>query len=149
VLEALGKDIFVLGEEAPAANAVKLAGNFLSAATISAIEEAFALVRKSGLAAEEFLRVIESIMASSRYEKYGALTVEERFESMGFTLAMDLKDLKLLLDAAHAAVVPMPVAHEVYSQFLTGVARGQGHLDWIGAARVALENAGLIDKPAR
>lgn len=149
IFEALGQDIMVLGQEAPIANAAKLAGNFLSAATIGAIGEAFALVRKSGLAADTFLRVIGSVMASSKYEKYGVVTAEERFESMGFSLAMGLKDLKLLLEAAHAASVPMPVALAVYSQFLSGVAHGQGHLDWTGAAHVTLEAAGLIEKPSR
>ena len=49
VLRALGQGVFDLGEDAGAANVVKLAFNFLLASAIGTMAEAFALAEKSGI----------------------------------------------------------------------------------------------------
>lgn len=147
VFQALGKEIVTLGNEAWEANVVKLAGNFLTAATIGVLGEAFALIRKADIDVDAFLRVITHVVASSpTYEKYGALIAAERFEPMGFTLALGLKDMKQLLHAAQEVGVRMPIGLAVYNQFFEGAARGHADLDWAGLARVSLENAELIEE---
>jgi len=147
VFRVLGKEIVTLGNEAWQANVVKLAGNFLTAATIGVLGEAFALIRKADIDVDTFRRVITHVVATSpTYEKYGALIAAERFEPMGFTLALGLKDMKQLLHAAQDVGVRMPIGLTVYNQFFEGAARGHADLDWAGLARVSLENAELIEE---
>jgi 3-hydroxyisobutyrate dehydrogenase-like beta-hydroxyacid dehydrogenase len=147
VFQVLGKEIVTLGNGAWHANVIKLAGNFLTAATIGVLGEAFALIRKADIDVDAFLRVITHVVASSpTYEKYGALIAAERFEPMGFTLALGLKDMKQLLHAAQEVGTRMPIGLAVYNQFFEGAARGHADLDWAGLARVSLENAELIEE---
>ncbi len=53
-LQAIGRGVTRLGDEPPAANVVKLTGNFLIASTIEALGEAFALTRKAGITPDLF-----------------------------------------------------------------------------------------------
>jgi 3-hydroxyisobutyrate dehydrogenase-like beta-hydroxyacid dehydrogenase len=54
-----------------------------------------------------------------------------------------LKDVRLVLAAADAAGVPMPVASVLHDQYLSALGRGWHDLDWSAIARVSAENAGL------
>ena len=144
LLEAIGRKLFVIGTDAPAAHALKLAGNFLIASMLETLSEAFALVRKSGVDPAQFLEIANgSLFQSPVYEHYGKLIVEERFEPAGFRMRLGLKDVGLILRAAEAAAVPLPMASLIRDQMLSAIARGQGDLDWASLARVAAENAGL------
>jgi len=60
---------------------IKLAGNFLLAAAIEAMGEAFALARKYGVAPAELLDIVNGrLFRSPIYENYGKLIAEERYE---------------------------------------------------------------------
>src|SRR5207244_3740477 len=58
VLDAMGQGVIVAGDDPPRANVIKLAGNFLLAAAIEAMGEAFALARKYGVAPAELLDIV-------------------------------------------------------------------------------------------
>jgi 3-hydroxyisobutyrate dehydrogenase-like beta-hydroxyacid dehydrogenase len=49
LLERLGQRLFLMGEDAGAANLMKLAGNVLTALTLEGMGEFIALLRKSGV----------------------------------------------------------------------------------------------------
>ena len=134
----------MIGTDAPAANALKLAGNFLLASMLETLSEAFALVRKSGVEPAQFLEIVNgALFQSPVYEGYGKLMVAERFDPAGFRMRLGLKDVGLVLRAAEALAVPMPIASLIRDQMLSAVARGQGDLDWSSLAKIAAENAGL------
>lgn len=144
LLEAVGKKLFVVGPHAPAANTVKIAGNFLIAAMLEGLGEAFALVRKAGIGPVEFLEVVNgSLFQSPIYENYGRLIAEQRYEPAGFKLRLGLKDVRLALAAAEEAAVPMPLASLVHDHLLAALARGHGEKDWAALARIVAESAGL------
>ncbi len=146
LLEAVSRKLFVIAAEAPAANILKLAGNFLIASMLEGLAEAFALARKSGIDPAQFLEIVNgALFQSPVYENYGKLMVEQRYEPAGFKLRLGLKDIRLALAAAEAANVPMPLASLLRDHLLSAVARGQGDLDWASLARVLAENAGLKD----
>ena len=145
LLEAIGRKLFVLGEDAPRANALKLAGNFLIASVLEALSEAFALARKHGIESAQSLEILNTLFQSPVYEGYGRLMVERRFEPAGFKMTRGLKDVRLVLAAADAASVPMPFASLVHDQLLSGVGRGLGDADWSALSRLVAENAGLTD----
>ncbi|HEX2710997.1 MAG TPA: NAD(P)-dependent oxidoreductase [Candidatus Acidoferrales bacterium] len=79
LLEAVSRKVIAVGAEAPSANTVKLAGNFMIAAMLEALGEAFALVQKSGVAPTQFLEIVNgSLFQSPVYENYGRIIVEQR-----------------------------------------------------------------------
>jgi len=144
LLAAISRKVFVIGSEQYAANAFKLAGNFLIASMLESLSEAFALARKSGVEPGQFLEVLNgSLFQSPVYENYGKIIIGEKFSPPGFALRLGLKDLRLVLSAAEEAAVPMPVASAIRDHFVSGVARGWGDLDWAALAKVVAEDAGL------
>ncbi len=144
LLEALGRGLTVLGENASSANVVKLSGNFLIASMMEALAESFALARKSGVEPKAFLDVFQSVFARSPiFEGYAQLIAEEKYSPAGFKLKLGLKDMELVLGAARGAEVPMPLASLVKDQFLGGVAQGHGDLDWSALGALVAERAGL------
>lgn len=145
LLEAMGRKLFVLGEEAPRANALKLTGNFLIASVLEALSEAFVLARKYGIEPAQALEILNTLFQSPVYEGYGRLMAERRFEPAGFKMTLGLKDVRLALAAADAVSAPMPLASLVHDQLTSGVARGMGDADWSALSRLVAENAGLKD----
>lgn len=144
LLETLGRGLTVLGERAPAANVMKLSGNFLIASMIEALGESFALARKSGIEPQVFLELFQSVFARSPiFERYAVLIANEQYEPAGFKLRLGLKDVRLVLEAAGAAEVPMPLASLLRDHCLGGVAQGRGDLDWSALGALAAERAGL------
>jgi len=147
LLEALGRGLTVLGEKASQANVVKLTGNFLIASMTEALAEAFALTRKSGIEPPVFLELFQSVFARSPiFERYAVLIAGAQYEPAGFKLRLGLKDVRLALEAAGAAEVPMPLASLLRDHFLEGVARGMGERDWSALGALAAERAGLEEK---
>ncbi len=143
LLGAFSRGLSVVGERPPAANAVKLAGNFLIASMIEALGEAFALVDRSGVPKADFFAVFQSVLARSTiFEGYAARIAEGAHEPAGFKLRLALKDLRLVLAAADAREVPMPLASLVHDGMLSGVANGKGDRDWSSLAQIAAERAG-------
>src|SRR6266513_2853703 len=141
---SMSQGVIVAGDDPPRANVIKLAGNFLLAAAIEAMGEAFALARKYGVAPAELLDIVNGrLFRSPIYENYGKLIAEERYEPAGFKLKYGLKDVRLALGAADEVAAPMPLASLIRDRYLSGVARGWGDIDWAGLARVAAADAGL------
>ncbi|HET7296826.1 MAG TPA: NAD-binding protein, partial [Gemmatimonadales bacterium] len=144
IFDALGQGVFDFGEGLGAANVIKLAGNFLLAAAIEAMGEAFALARKYGIAPAELLDVVNGrLFRSPIYENYGKLIAEERYEPAGFKLKHGLKDVRLVLSAGDAVTAPLPLASLMRDRYMAAVARGWGDIDWAALARVASVDAGL------
>ena len=144
LLEPIGRKLLVLGPEAPQASAMKLSGNFLIAAMLEGLSEAFALAEKHGISPAQALEIVKSVFQSPVYEGYGRQMAERRFEPAGFKMTLGLKDVRLVLAAADAASVPMPLASLVHDQLVSGVARGLGEIDWSALARVVAQNAGIV-----
>jgi 3-hydroxyisobutyrate dehydrogenase-like beta-hydroxyacid dehydrogenase len=142
-LEAIGRKLFVIGPDAPAANTVKLAGNFLIASMLESLGEAFALTRKSGVDPAIFLELVSSFFQSPVYENYGKAIAEQRYEPAGFKLRLGLKDLRLVTAAADEQAAPMPVASLIRDNMISGIAQGMGDMDWSAVARVAALKSGL------
>jgi 3-hydroxyisobutyrate dehydrogenase-like beta-hydroxyacid dehydrogenase len=144
VFDAMGQKTLALGDRQPQANLVKLAGNFLIAANIECLGEAFALVRKSGIDPHRFLEILTgTLFTAPLYHTYGAIIADEKYEPVGFKLSLALKDMRLALAVADATTVPMPTASLVHDHCLAGVAQGEGEADWSGLARLCARNAGL------
>jgi 3-hydroxyisobutyrate dehydrogenase-like beta-hydroxyacid dehydrogenase len=144
VFEAIGQRTFIVGDKPSSANLVKLSGNFLLAAMIECLGEAFALVRKGGVDPHAYLEILTNTLFSApAYKTYGTIIADQKYEPAGFKMSLGLKDIRLALAAADALATPMPVASLVHDHFLAGVAQGNGDSDWSALARLAAANAGL------
>jgi len=144
ILEAVGQEVLVVGDDPAAANVVKVAGNFLLASAIEAIGEAFALVRKHGVAPERFLEIVNGkVLRSPVYESYGGRIAAERYEPAGFKLKHGLKDIRLALQTGDEVAAPLPLASLMRDHYLSAVARGWEEIDWAALAKVSAVNAGL------
>jgi len=144
IFDVIGQGAFTVGEDAGAANTFKIAGNFVIAAAVESLGEAFALIRKSGLDVEQFLEIISgALFKSPVYQTYGTIIAKERFDPPGFKMKLGLKDVRLALETADATETPMPLAGVIHDHLLSGIARGRGETDWSGFARIIAENAGI------
>ncbi|WP_437831663.1 NAD(P)-dependent oxidoreductase [Niallia taxi] len=141
VLNALGKDIFVVGEKGHLANVVKLGNNFLIVSMLEALSEAFVFVEKYGIKADAFLEIANTLFASPVYQNYGKIMVEERFEEAGFKLALGLKDVNLMLEAAHNAKISLPTAEIAKKHYEEGIEQGWSDLDWAAIVKLLREKS--------
>jgi 3-hydroxyisobutyrate dehydrogenase-like beta-hydroxyacid dehydrogenase len=144
LFEAMGPKLLVLGEKPSLANVVKLSGNFLIASVLESLSEAIAFARKSGVDPAVLLDFLTSTLFNAPvYKVYGGLIVEGKYEPAGFAVPLGLKDVRLVLQAAEAQSVPMPMASVIRDRFITAIARGNQHSDWSVVGRIAAEDAGL------
>ncbi len=144
LFDAMGQAVFVVGDDAPTANVVKLAGNFTIAAMLETLGEAFAVVTRAGVRPAQFLEVVNgALFKSPLYQNYGTLIAEQRFDPPGFRLKLGLKDVRLAMQAAEALTVPLPLASLVRDHFLAALAHGDGELDWAAVSQVSARSAGL------
>ena len=144
LFDAMGQRTFVAGEDPAGAHVIKLAGNFLISTVIEGLAESFALIRKSGVDANQFLEILtNSLFTAPVYRTYGALVAAQKFEPVGFKLPLGLKDNRLVMAAAEEAAVPMPMASLIHDRFITAIAQGLGEADWSAFSSVSFREAGL------
>jgi len=144
VFAALGRGVTRLGEHAPAANLVKLAGNFVIASMLETLGEAFALTQKGGISAATFSDVFVNVFARAPiFEGYAKRIAAGTYEPAGFKATLGLKDARLALAAGDASNVPLPIASLVRDNLLSALAQGKGELDWSILAGIAAERAGI------
>ena len=140
---AMGQKTVSIGDEPPAANLVKLSGNFLLATVIEALGEAMALVGKAGVDPHRYLEVLTStLFTAPMYRTYGELIAAQRFEPASFAAPLGHKDIRLALAAAEALRVPMPFASVLHDRFLTLLAHGGEALDWSAIGHLAAKDSG-------
>ncbi len=150
VLGAFTAGIRDFGDAPGTANVVKLANNFLIGAAIESVAEACALAEKHGVDRTAFVDLItRSLFDCPVYRIYGEAVAARRYEPAGFRLALGLKDIALVLDAAAAASAPMPVASVVRDRLLSALADGRADQDWAALDSAVSAAAGLDSQPSR
>jgi 3-hydroxyisobutyrate dehydrogenase-like beta-hydroxyacid dehydrogenase len=132
LLQALSKDIYDLGERVEVANVVKLGYNFLIAAAIEAMGEAAVLVERCGANRARFLRMLVEfpLFKGAVYQGYGRMIGDQDYSDARFPVAMGLKDVELVLQAAERVDLPLPYAEIVHGHLLAAQAAGRSHEDW-------------------
>jgi 3-hydroxyisobutyrate dehydrogenase-like beta-hydroxyacid dehydrogenase len=143
LVEAIARKVFVVGDAPQAANLIKLSGNFLTAAVIESLGEAFALIAKSGIDRWQYLDIVTSLFNAPAYHIYGALIASGLFEPAAFAAPLGQKDIRLLLATADSLGVAMPVASLLRDRFLTLLAHGGHGLDWSAIGGLAARDAGV------
>jgi 3-hydroxyisobutyrate dehydrogenase-like beta-hydroxyacid dehydrogenase len=138
VLEMLAAKVWPLGEDAVRANALKLAGNFMIVSAIESMGEAVALGEAYGVAAPDLLDMLSStLFAAPIYKIYGAMIAERRYSPPGFAAELGLKDVRLVLDAAEAKGLSMPLADLAEASLESLLGGEEKNLDLAALAEVA------------
>lgn len=144
LLEAISRARYELGDDPRAACVAKLCGNFLIAATVEMLAEALALAQKAGIDPHAWLNAMAStLFASPIVQTYAHLLLQQRFQPVGFSLRLGIKDLRLILDEGRTRFVPLPLAELVHDRLQAAYNRGRGEWDWSAAALEVFEAAGL------
>ena len=142
LFDAMGQKTWRLGAAPEQANVVKLAMNFMLASAVETMGEASALTRGYGITAADFLEIATStLFAAPAYQGYGGAIAANRFEPAGFKLALGAKDVRLALEAAEAARVPLPIGSVVRDSLLDAMAHGDAQRDLAALARTSARRA--------
>lgn len=146
LLEAMGSTIYHCGDVGSGTR-TKLVNNFLAVASCQMNAEALALSQRFDLNLERTLDVLYGTTAVNGQLKIAWPTkvLIDDIEP-GFTIDLAHKDLTLIIDAANAAKVPMPMAAAAREAFSTARSRGFGGKDF-SAMVDALCDLAAIPKP--
>jgi 3-hydroxyisobutyrate dehydrogenase-like beta-hydroxyacid dehydrogenase len=138
VLDAIGRGVTIVGNEAPQAHAFKLGGNFMISAMVQTISEAFVFATAEGLNPELFLETVnEALFQSPFYSNYGRVMLHPP-EHPGATVLLGEKDIRLFREATQSAGVRLGLAEYLQDQFNAAIGNGLGNTDWaVGQYRMA------------
>lgn len=146
LLEAMGTTIHHCGGPG-AGMRTKLVNNYLAIILCQLNAEALALSQRFGLRLEKTLDVIHGTTATNGQLKINwPNKVLKGDVAPGFTIDLAHKDLTLIVEAANAARVPVPVAAAAREAFSVARSRGHGGNDFSSVVDVLCESAG-IEKP--
>jgi 4-hydroxybutyrate dehydrogenase / sulfolactaldehyde 3-reductase len=141
LLEAMGTIIHHCGPGG-AGTRTKLVNNYLAIISCQLNAEALALSQRFGLDLATTLDVIHGTTATNGQLKINwPNKVLAGDTSPGFTIDLAHKDLSLIIGAANAARVPVPVAAAAREAFSAARARGQGNQDFSAMVDVLCDAA--------
>jgi len=144
MLQSTCSQIFDMGENPSTANVVKLAGNFMMAAAIEAMAEAYTLAEKNGIARERIDELFGSTMfACPIYQEFGTAVARHQYKPAAFFLPLGLKDMALVQQTATQCGMPMPIANLLHDRFVSSIAKGRTDVDWSALAVEVSDAAGL------
>jgi 4-hydroxybutyrate dehydrogenase/sulfolactaldehyde 3-reductase len=145
-LEAMGDTIHHCGGVGTGMR-TKLVNNYLAIISCQLNAEAIALSQQFGLALETTLDVIHGTTATNGQLKIAwPLKVLKGDVAPGFTIDLAHKDLTLIVEAANAAKVPVPIAAAAREAFSVARSRGHGGQDFSAMVDVLCAYAN-IEKP--
>ncbi|MET3847083.1 NAD(P)-dependent oxidoreductase [Paenibacillus sp. OAE614] len=115
VLEAMGGlNIFDFGENAGAANQVKLVGNFMITSAVYTIREALSMVEKSGGDPKPVMDMLtQTLFNAPIYKRYGQMAAEN-MDHLFTQSHIPLKDVGIFKQASQRAGAPAPLSNLLY-----------------------------------
>ncbi|HEU5377254.1 MAG TPA: NAD(P)-dependent oxidoreductase [Ktedonobacteraceae bacterium] len=131
-LTALARKIHDLGDQIEAAPIVKIAANFLIAASVEAMGEAAALVEGYGFDRARFLRMlVESpLFRGNVFEGYGEMIGARDFSDAKFPVGLGLKDAELAKRAGQHSGVDLPYIDALLEHLMAARTVGRESEDW-------------------
>src|SRR5262249_3620172 len=117
---------------------------FLISSVFESLGEAVALVGKAGMDRHQYIDFLtSSLFAAPIYKTYGGLIADKKFSPAGFAAPLGLKDNRLVLAAAEALRVPLPLGNLIHDRLVTLLAQGGDSLDWVAISQPAAADAGV------
>ena len=130
LFEAVGSRTVFLGEEAGAGSRLKLVLNHWIAALTAATADTILLARTLGVDPQVFLDTIAGGPLDTGYAQLkGGAMIAGAFSPPSFPLSLAAKDVRLVLEAAHAGGLELALAPGVLGRFEAAEERGHGGED--------------------
>lgn len=146
LLDAMGTTVYHCGGVGSGGR-TKLVNNYVAVTLCQVNAEALALSQRFGLDITRTLQVLYGTSASNGQLRMNFPNkVLAGDTTPGFTIDLAHKDMSLVLGAAHAAKVPMPVAAAVFESFSLARASEYGRVDFSGIADAICDLA-KIERP--
>jgi 4-hydroxybutyrate dehydrogenase/sulfolactaldehyde 3-reductase len=146
MLEAMGTTIHHCGGVGTGMR-TKLVNNYLAIISCQLNAEAIALSQRFGLSLEKTLDVIHGTTATNGQLKIAwPAKVLKGDTAPGFTIDLAHKDLSLIVDAANAERVPVPIAAAAREAFSAARSQGHGARDFSAVVDILCDSAG-IERP--
>lgn len=142
---AIAGKVWDMGEEAPRANAAKIACNMLITMAIEGLAEAVVLTEGLGVEREALFELLTGTLFGGRvYQNYSGIIAEGKYEP-GFKATLGLKDLRLAKELA-AETAPgtqghLPMLDAVHAQMGATVEGGYAARDWASMADFTIKQA--------
>ena len=122
--------MLAVGERQGQASIAKLIANFLGASAMDLIGQSLAWAEKSGLPPALVQQMLSGFFGNPATREYVVKIGERDFDTVGFTAAGGLKDVKLMIGAAHDVKLRLSSAEALRAKLSTAVARGWRDKDW-------------------
>lgn len=147
VLEAIGRDVLHVGP--PGAGTIaKIVNNQLFLAGAVAVQEAYLLGARLGMAPTDLHRVITAGSAAP-YAKLAPLLLGRTFDDVIFRLDIAAKDLRLAVDSARRTDVDIPLTRAAAEIYDAAVDHGDGGMAFHATLRELERRAGAELPPLR
>ena len=130
VLRAIGRTIHYVGD-AEQARIVKLAINLVIAGLAQLMAEALVLGEASGVSRGVLLETMAESAAGAPFVKYKTEPLLRDDYTATFTTSLMEKDIDLVLEAAEAGGVALPLANEIKGILRSAVQAGFGGVDFM------------------
>ncbi len=127
-----------VGEDHTKSILVKLGVNYNLIHALQAIGESVALVESGGVDPNTFVEILtHTAFTGAAYTGYGPMIVNRNYTPPGFSVALGLKDVKLVEDAASEFNLKLPVAPVLRGLFEQALADPDlSELDWSSIAEI-------------
>lgn len=118
IFEKVSAQFWNVGEDHAFSNLVKLGVNYNLIHALQAIGESVALVESGGVDPNTFIEILtHTAFSGSAYSGYGPMIVNRKYSPAGFSMALGLKDVKLVEEAASQLGLKLPVASVLHDLF--------------------------------
>jgi 3-hydroxyisobutyrate dehydrogenase-like beta-hydroxyacid dehydrogenase len=144
VLDAYTSKLIVIGENPALAASFKLTVNFMAACMLETFGEVFVFAEAQGLNLEVIGSTLKDFLQHPAFGRYvDKIRVGNFDEILGSTLdGAGSKDVRLILQTAGEAGVPLPFGSVVRDKVIAAQAHGWGHRDWSVLTEIARIDAG-------
>ncbi len=130
VITTYAPRMLVVGERHSQAAVAKLIANFLGASGMDLIGQSLAWAEKSGLPPELVPQMLATFFGNPGTREYITKIGERDFDNVGFTAAGGLKDVNLMLAAAHDVNQRLTSAEALCAKLDAAISRGWRDKDW-------------------
>jgi 3-hydroxyisobutyrate dehydrogenase len=127
-----------VGPQPERAAAFKLLGNLFLMHLTTGVAEMFALSKALGVTASDSATIFEWFNPGMTLGARVKRMLEADFSHPSWELAMARKDARLMLDASHAARVPLEALEAIAAKMDRWIASGHAHDDWTVIAKDGL-----------
>jgi 3-hydroxyisobutyrate dehydrogenase-like beta-hydroxyacid dehydrogenase len=138
ILDKVSAQHWNVGEDHSKSMLVKLGVNYNLIHALQAIGESVALVEAGGVDPNTFIEIItHTAFTGAAYTGYGPMIVNRNYTPPGFSIALGLKDVKLVEDAAADLDLKLPVAGVLRGLFESALNDPElRDLDWSAIAEL-------------